>query len=161
MFVFTSLAQAGDSVNNGGGLAEQNFWFAYSKLEGIYQSCLDSSECLLDLDEKNLLRSLLATVSEEKKTVEQIQFLSGQSENFFLDGNRILIARTNFEVGGVIWINRDLIYKKSQSGMVTAYTIFEALGILTEQLLSHQSSIDKAHRYYIAMIIENFYEKHQ
>lgn len=161
MFVFTSLTYAGDSVNNGDGLAEQNFWFAYSKLEKTYQFCLESPECLLDFDEKVLLRSLLSTMSDEKKTPEQIQFLSGQSKNFFLDGNHILVARTNFEVGSVIWINRDLIYKTNQSGQVIAYTIFQALGTLTEQLLAHQSAIEKTHRNYIAMIVENFYQKHQ
>ena len=158
---FSFLGQAGDSVNNGGGLAEQNFWLAYSKLEVVFQACLDSSDCFLDASERSTLQSLLVVVGEEKKTVEQVRFISDQSNSFFLDDSQVLVARTNFTVGSIIWVNRDLIYQTNLSGQVTAYTVFQAFGVLTEQLLAHQSSIEKLHRHYIAMIIQNFYQKHQ
>lgn len=157
---FSFVGRAGDSVNNGGGLAEQNFWLAYSKLEVVFQACLNSSDCFLDVAERSLLKSLLVTIGEEKKTNEQIRFISHQSKSFFLENNRVLVARTNPNVGSIIWVNRDLIYQANLSGQVIAYTVFQTFGVLTEQLLAHQSSIEKLHRHYIAMIIQNFYEKY-
>lgn len=158
---FSFVGRAGDSVNNGGGLAEQNFWLAYSKLELVFQACLDTSACFLDATERSLLRSILVMVDEEKKTSEQIRFISGQSNSFFLEDNCILVARTNLTVGSIIWVNRDLIYQTNLSGKVVAYTVFQAFGVLTEQLLSHQSSVEKLHGHYIAMILQNFYQKYQ
>ena len=69
------------------------------------------------------------------------------------------MAKTESQVGALIWINRDLIYKTQSDGSIKAYSVAEALGLLTEQLLVHQNVTEDLHRNYIALIIQNFYEK--
>lgn len=159
VILLSQIGFAGDSVNNGEGLAEQNFWSAYSQLEKTYQSCLASKDCLNDSYDQSLLKSTFADLPQEKKTTEQIRFLLGESGTFFFTNNQVLIAKSEPQIGSVIWINSDLIYKKSPSGDTIATSVAEALGLLTEQLLLHQNLNSEMHRNYIALKVQNFFER--
>lgn len=151
---------AGDSANNGGGLAEQNFLDVTIQLPQIYRACLGSEACRLSSAEKSLLTTIVTTLPQEFQAADQIQFLEGQSMTYFLVEDHILTARTEPQVGAVIWVNRDVIYKKLPlQEEPIPFSVAQALATLTEQLLQHQKVNNKAQRFYIALVIQHFYEK--
>lgn len=145
-FVF-ELAMAGGSVNNGGGLAEQNFYLAYFKLDSIYQRCLEASDCLRDPDSRQIIAQLLQDLPKERQTHDPIQFNADDSET---------ISTTGPNIGDVIFINRSYIYRTTQDGQEIPLDPEEAVGILTEQLLVHQGIQDKSYRVYLAKSVETF-----
>lgn len=154
----TFAVQAGDSVNNGGGLSEQNFWFAYSIVPQIYQSCIDSSDCRLGKPEKVLIEKVLLSFTKERATKDQLQFLENQSKTFFSKDGVIFVAITEPFVGSAIWINRDLIYFKSSDNSVIAYSVGQAISTITEQFLVHQNVKNAELRNYISQMVKKFYE---
>lgn len=159
--VFFSMGvAAGDSMNNGDGLAEQNFLFVYTQLSAVYEACIQSEECPLIAAEKKLIQQVQTSFLEEQKTSEQIRFLENQSDTFFLSDGQILVAKTEPQVGAFIWVNRDLIYKKTNSNESIAFTEAEAVGTLTEQLLVHQQVSSYKRRLYISLILKDYYQKH-
>lgn len=159
LLVCSLSVQAGDSVNNGGGLSEQTFWSIYAKLEGILQSCLESPRCPVEPNERLLLSEIIMAAPQEKSTTNQLQFISNQSHSYFFDGQTVLIAKTDSKIGSTIWINRDLIYRKASDGTPQAVSASEALEILIDQLLIHQNQQNPAYRSYISKSLGSFFKK--
>lgn len=134
----------GSIVGNGGGLAEQNFIYAYNNLAHFYDLCwAHENECLNSTEEKKVFHLIRESLSQEYKTTYQIQFLSGQKNPsfFFIDG-QIRTAVTGDHVGDPIFINLDLIYQTNSRGEVIATDIGTALAILTHEMGHHHQTKD-------------------
>jgi len=137
-------AGGGSIVGNGGGLAEQNFTYAYTNLAHFYDLCwAHENECLSTAEEKKIFHLIRDNLSQEYKTTHQIQFLSGQKNPslFAIDG-QIRTAVTGDHVGDPIFINLDLIYQTNSRGEVIATDLGTALAILTHELGHHHQVKD-------------------
>ncbi len=140
LLLITSSASArgGDLVNNGGGLAEKNVFYAYTKLDTYIKACLESPVCKVSDSQKLILMKILDSLPKELATPAQLIFASEKKTpgTFILDGN-VRIAKTGNLVGSPIFLNVDLLYTKDQSGMTEAATIPEAVAILIHELGHH------------------------
>ncbi len=150
---------AGDSMNNGGGLAEQNFLLVYAQLPEIYEACIHSTECRLSAAEKELIRIVQKNYPMELQTSDQIQFSENQPRAFVTPDGQILVARTEPRVGAQILVNRDVVYKNNSTNETIHFSEAEAAGTLTDQFLIHQNLSNRNQRRYIALIIQNFYQQ--
>jgi hypothetical protein len=132
----------GDIIGNGGGIAEQDFRFAYSKVPHIVDACLESPFCPIPKKEIELLKNIkkLALVNSENK--DKLIFLSETAyPGFFRDSNdaQIRIAKTAYIAGAPIFINLDMLYTSGQSILN-----FPAIVSVLVHELGHQAKI-KSH----------------
>lgn len=133
---FASLG--GDMVNNGGGIAEKNILFAYSKLEKYIQNCLNSDICILSDGQKNILNKILTHLPEEKQNQQQLSFFSERKYpgTFIIDG-LIRVAKTGSTVGSPIYINLDLLYSRNEVNGYVPVSVPEAVAILIHEMGHH------------------------
>lgn len=139
LFLFATHAFAGgDLVNNGGGLAEKNVYYAYKNLETYIRSCFESPFCKITEDQKLILTKISEAMPKEQSNVNQIVFTS-EAKNpgtFILDG-QVRIAKTGDLVSSPIYFNTDLIYSKDKLGHFQAMTIPEAVAVLIHEMGHH------------------------
>lgn len=128
------LGLAGDSVENGAGLAEQNFQIILIQSENILNQCRQSSSCLQSSAERDLLNLLLGSLPEEKQNQNLLQFESNKKTGRFQQGSQASVLLTEATVGATIFINVDLIYTKDSDPMSEA----QALKTLITALSLHQ-----------------------
>lgn len=138
-FLLSSLAQAGgDAVNNGGGLGEKNFIYAFRNLHDFIGPCLNINPCQLTEKEDHLLRQISSNLSYEQENA-QLVFKSGiQDPGFFevdLHGQP-RIAVTSSQPGTPIYINLDLLYR-NENGVTKTLSVLEASAILVHELGHH------------------------
>ncbi len=141
---FSSTLIAGGEVNNGAGSAEHNFAVAYLNIEKFITLCTASQGCRTDEGEREILRKIADAMDDERRTANQIQFLSGRAShpNRFDDHGNIRVAKTGDSKGSVILINLDLIYPKDANGNSRAMTVSEALAILIHEFGHHHGISD-------------------
>lgn len=145
LFVSMMLGSApafagGDLVGNGGGLSEKNILIAYQNLERYAKPCLRMSSCRLDRDEKAILAKIVGSMSDERKTADQVQFVSeNEKPDFFHINGEVKVAKTGSEVGSPIYVNLDLLYTKTTLGTIEPMGIPMALAILVHEFGHHVS----------------------
>ncbi|MDG0815174.1 hypothetical protein [Bdellovibrio svalbardensis] len=135
-----AFARGGDMVNNGGGIAEKNVFYAYEKLDKYILICLNSDACKLNERQKIVLRQILATLPREK-SMQQLFFSSEKKMpgTYIIDG-LVRVAKTGSEVGSPIYINSDLLYSRNEANSYDPVTIPEAVAILIHEMGHHQGS---------------------
>lgn len=134
---FSAFA-GGDLVNNGGGIAEKNFIFAYQRLGHYLNLCLNSELCKLDKSQRSILQKINQGLPAEQKFSNQLQFLSEKSvPGTFMLGGEMKVAKTGSKVGSPIIINIDLIYTKNEMGYFIPVSVSEAVSILVHELGHH------------------------
>lgn len=114
--LITSVVFAGHEVG-GGGIAENNVLYAYHHLDAIIDLCFHShGGCSLEEKETLLLSKIRSSLPEEKKTVDQIVFLSeAKNPGFFIVEGQVRIAKTAYRIGAPIHFNQDLMYPKEMA----------------------------------------------
>jgi|GEM_PF-6320069 len=128
-------------MNNGGGLAEQNFIYAYQNLVDTVDRCLDTDNpCRLTEKE----RRTLADIVRERREA------TGNGGLFFESGNlkpglfqtdehgKVRVAVTGSTWGSPIYVNLDLIY----SGNESLIDMGAALAILIHEIGHHGGETD-------------------
>ena len=139
LFLSGPAFAGGDSVNNGGGLAEKNFIYAYQNLGHFLESCLDINPCKLTEKEDRVLRDI-ARGPEVTSGVGGLIFKSGLKEPGFFEVDehgKTRIAVTSSTVGSPIYINLDLIYTLDAEGLQKPLSVFDAVAILVHELGHH------------------------
>ena len=140
-----SAHAGGDLVNNGGGIAEKNVMFAYQRLENYLRMCLNSEFCKLDQSQKQIIESITKGIEEERRTPNQIQFVS--EKNFpgtFIINREVKVAKTGSRIGSPIFINTDLLYTKNELGYFIPVSLSEAVAILVHELGHHYGDFQHA-----------------
>nr|WP_295900084.1 hypothetical protein [uncultured Bdellovibrio sp.] len=131
------ILRGGDLVNNGGGIAEKNVFYAYEKLDKYIQICLKSDSCKLNERQRGLLQEIYDHMSLEKAN-KQLIFASEKNApgSFIIDG-LVRVAKTGSTVGSPIYINSDLLYTKSEAEGYDPVSIPEAVAILVHEMGHH------------------------
>lgn len=133
------LARSGGSVvNNGAGIVEQNFQYAYVSLDRIANDCLAAKNCQLTDDENKILKKIAVITAKNLLNPRKIIFVSEKaSPGFFTTGptEKNRIAKTSLDAFSPIFVNRDLLY--TSKGM-PALNFPEILAILAHEL-GHQA----------------------
>jgi hypothetical protein len=130
---------AGKETQNGAGIAEQNFAFAYKNLNKILELCwAEVHICLQTPEERKALLAIRNGIANEYATVDQLRFESGELNlnRFLIDGN-IRVAVTGSRPGDPIYINTDLLYLRDSLGKLKPLEISMAVSILTHELGHH------------------------
>lgn len=138
LFFTCNAFAGGDLVNNGGGLAEKNVYYAYKNLETYIKSCFESPFCKVTEDQRIILTKISEALPKEKDNTSQIIFESERKNpgTFILDG-QVRIAKTGDLVGSPIYLNTDLLYSRDKRGRFEAITIPEAVAILIHEMGHH------------------------
>ena len=107
------MALAATQVGNGGGIAEQNFTFAYLNMKKYFSVCYKTRLCQLSLEEDNIVQALMLRHDKELIAQPQLIFTSSkESPNTFDNENHVhRLAVTGNNVGNEIYINTDFIFK--------------------------------------------------
>jgi hypothetical protein len=160
--LFVSSTFAGQETRNGAGAAEQNFAYALTILKSLYKSCLNSNNCISDFGQKAVLTLIYRDISHEGAQLPPLDFDRSrlQLEDFIVDGQE-RIAFTDMIPGAKIYINRNLIYRKSAAGLLIPYSIGEAISLLTHEL-GHQALPTFTNHAYLDLIgaqVRAFYER--
>lgn len=130
----------GDDIQNGGGIAEKNFLFAFQSIETYSKVCLELDACRLTNSEKLILKNIVAVIPQEARNPNLIQFVSEKKNpGFFIIDGEMKVAKTGRIIGSSIFINIDLIYFKGNFGGSEAVSIPMALGILLHEFGHHVS----------------------
>ena len=129
---------AGDEVNNGGGISESNIVVAYENLDRYINVCLSSPSCNLLQRERSLLKSILNSLDQEYKNKNQLKFLS-EKENpgTFIINGEMKIAKTGSEIGSPLYFNSDLLYLKNHIGVYEGIHYSQAVSLLVHELGHH------------------------
>jgi hypothetical protein len=128
----------GDFVNNGGGIAEKNVFYAYEKIDKYIQTCLKSDACKLNEQQKVILQQIANGLPQEKQVQQQLVFASEKKNpgTFMIDG-LVRVAKTGSAVGSPIYINVDLLYTKTETGDYAPMSIAEAVAVLVHEFGHH------------------------
>ncbi|MFT6070025.1 MAG: hypothetical protein ACJAT2_002462 [Bacteriovoracaceae bacterium] len=132
----------GDIIGNGGGIAEQDFRFAYRKIPSIVDSCLESPFCPIPNKEIELLKNIKKIAVSSAPNKDRLIFLSESDyPGFFKDSNdsKIRIAKTANIKGAPVFVNLDMLY-----GGKNALLDFPAIVSVLVHEIGHQASI-KSH----------------
>lgn len=128
----------GDLINNGGGIAEKNVFYAYQKLGTYLKLCLSSDFCKIDKLQRSVLEKIQSGLAQEMQNPNQIQFASEKtSPGFFILNGEVKIAKTGNQVGSPIYINTDLLYVKNEMGFFIPLSLSECVAILVHELGHH------------------------
>lgn len=123
-----ALAIGGGVVNNGAGLVENTFVFAYRMLPQLIDSCVNTANCASENEtppsaEALILRNISLILKENlnaKMTNERLQFLSeSEHPGFFTTGDHETnrIAKTCLNSSCPIYVNLDLLYVNGQPAL--------------------------------------------
>lgn len=105
----------GDIIGNGGGLAEQEFRFAFRRIPSAISSCLGSPVCSISSRDLLVLEKIKNIAARSIENKDRLIFLSeSKYPGFFRDNGSgsIRIAKTAFIPGAPIFINLDMVYKE-------------------------------------------------
>jgi hypothetical protein len=133
-----SYAGGGSVVNNGAGIVEQNFQYAYVSIDRIANDCILSGNCQLSQYEYRLLKIIAAITSRNLLNPGKIIFISEKAKpGFFTTGpsEKNRIAKTALDTFAPIYVNRDLLYNSNGTPALTYPMI---IAILTHEL-GHQA----------------------
>lgn len=133
----------GDSVNNGGGLAEKNFTYAFENLYYFIDYCLAINPCALTEKEDRILRQINAGITIYKQKGSLI-FKSGTKEPGFFEVDehgKTRVAVTSSTPGSPIYINLDMIYLGTGAEQ-KSMTVHEAVAILVHEYGHHYQVTD-------------------
>lgn len=139
--LFIGLPAHADKVGQGAGISENNIQFAYRYVDKYIQLCLAIKDCTEDGTQTDVLRKILASLNDERKTVPQIGFKRTADGIFFVDGKLRAGLTWNY-VGAPIYFNLDLIYTTDNQGRVSGITLQTALALLVHELGHHQGVLD-------------------
>lgn len=134
-----AMLAGGDIIGNGGGLAEQEFRFAYLRVPSVIEGCLTSPVCTFSEIDKGLLRRIKNIAKNSIKNKDRLIFLSEKKyPGFFRDNETgpVRIAKTAFIPGAPIFINLDMIYQNS-----LAVVDFPLMVSILIHELGHQADI--------------------
>lgn len=135
-------ARRGDVMGNGGGLAEQNIIYAYRNITKFIDICLDSNDCRLDNNERQILQKIKSNMYREYLN-DQIVFKSESAEpGTFLINGEPKIAKTWLYVEAPIMINKDLLYQTNTAGKVVPLALSQAVALLIHELGHHHNITD-------------------
>lgn len=159
VFCFSAKAFAGgDLVNNGGGLAEKNFYYAHDKLKQNIQLCLASDFCKLESSQRIVLTKILNGLPGEMIT--SLQFASERKQpGFFKIDGEIKVAKTGSLVNSPIYINLDMIYTKNEMGFYIPTSVSEATAILIHELGHHYGSFSHSDLDVLGVKVANMMNK--
>lgn len=129
----------GDLVNNGGGVAEKNVYYAYENMQRYLQLCLASSTCKLTNDQQALVRRIQASLPQERNGSQLIFASEKKAPGTFMIDGQVRVAKTGSRIGSPIYINVDLLYSKTTDGY-EAMTIPEAVAVLVHEFGHHQGN---------------------
>ena len=150
MFLFMPLmTRAGDTAGNGSGLAERNVVAAYTNIGRYISFCLNSASCKPTMNQKDILRKILESLSNEKP----LEFKDDQ--DFFKIGDEIKVARTGDNAGDTIYINSVLIYQKDFDDDYKTMSVSEAAGLLVHELSHHHGVKDEVQADLLGSLIQN------
>lgn len=133
-----AFAKGGDEVRNGGGFAEQYLTYALKTMPQIIERCLTSVFCARDINQRELLKKIKASIPMEIDT-EVLTFISNQQKPgfFIIDGVERLAVTGNY-VGSPIYYNLNLLYQYGDSRI----KLGQAVQSLVHELGHHQGVTD-------------------
>lgn len=134
----------GDHVNNGGGLAEQNFLYAYDNLDNWLETCREvQNTCRLGAKESAILGKIQFELRQVRKEPGLI-FKSGRLNPGLFETDehgKVRVAVTGSRAGDPIYLNLDLIYHDA-AGSEAAIDVYGAVAILVHELGHHAGEED-------------------
>ena len=131
-------AVAGDSFNNGGGLAEANITYVWMTLETYLQTCLTLPGCRGDAADQSLVGDIAAAASAERiASLPRFQTAAAEP-GYFAAGGVERAFRTAPERNALVTYNLDKIYHfDATSGTTQPLSVGDALGLVFEALSQH------------------------
>lgn len=133
-----ALANSGDEVRNGGGLAENYIIFAMKSLDHSIDLCLLQNSCASKPGERDILKQIKIALPEEIKK-DVIQFSSeAEKPGFFTIDGYPRLAVTGDHVGSTIYYNLDLLYRNG----TVAMNYGQAIQSLIHELGHHHGIVD-------------------
>ena len=143
MSSFQLFARSGDEVNNGGGIGEKNIALAYINMKSYLEVCLNSPLCQLSDLEETTLTKIRNSIEEEYDSQKQLQFVSERKNpGFFIIDDEIKVAKTGNDVGGIIYINSDLLAIEGSRGEMIPIGLARAVSILVHEFGHHHNIHD-------------------
>lgn len=147
---------AGGYVGNGGGLAEQNFNYAYTALPRTIESTIFTRKDLFNQDELELLAEIKAIALKNASNEDRLTFVSGKDfPDLFKTGpaEHHRIAVTGDSETSEIFINTDLLYSSEGASLldlgtqsaILVHEIGHQAGELNHQKLDILGSKIRAH----------------
>ena len=133
------LLSGGDLIGNGGGVVENNFQYALMSLPSFLRECLSNSKCLISDSERNLVKDIMNVALFNRAVPYRLIFLSAKDHpNFFTDAGEFIVrtAKTGFEMGMPVFINRDHLYRDGEPAMSKE----EIISLLIHEL-GHQTGV--------------------
>lgn len=145
-------------MNNGGGLAEQNFIYAFQNLADSVDRCLDTDNaCRLTDKESRILREI-ARERKESPGHNGLFFESGKLKPGLFETDehgKVRVAVTGSTALSPIYINLDLIYAEN----VSLIDMGAALSILIHELGHHTGETDHLFLDQLGNKVRNFRER--
>jgi hypothetical protein len=137
------LGKDGAHGRRGGGIAEQNFTFAYQNLGKFIDICLKTEACQLNDKDRAVLKFISAELPNENPKL----FFS-EDQSLFSDNQPApRIAVTGNKVGSPISINIKLLYPPGEDGRPAPLGIGEAISVLVHELGHHNGDPTLTHDY--------------
>ena len=143
LLVTLSSHGRGDWVGNGAGLAENNLFFVYENIERYIKACLESANCVLDQEQRNLLETILLSMPEERNSEEPQIRIERHSDRFVIDGLP-RVAVTGNDVKSPIYFNLDMIYRENNRSALEPISIQQSIALIVHELGHHHGIKDHA-----------------
>lgn len=138
------------------------FWlsFLFAKLPSILQFCLQNQDCLPDIDQRQVIQTILQNMSAELNFKNGLRFESGlkKPELFMIDG-QIKAAVTGLKVGDPIYFNLDFLYHL-KNNRLNPISVYPMLSMLIHELGHHASIQDHSFLDLIANQLSSFFQNH-
>lgn len=155
-FAFSGIAKADHTVNNGGGVAEQNTIFALLNFDNVVKMCqADVNACSIKPEWRPALDIILSVLPALKADNKFIQFKTEAEEPRFTPGERIKYLTEKSQDGSVI-VNRDLIYRSTGTGLQVPFQYGEAFALVSDILSYKLTDLSEEHRRSMAVTLTSY-----
>jgi hypothetical protein len=149
-------AKADHTVNNGGGLAEQNTIFALLNYDNVVRMCqADVNACNIRPEWRAAIDLILAELPALKVKNKFLEFKTEAEEPRFIPGDRIKYVTEKGRDGAVI-INRDLIYRPTGTGLQVPFQYGEAFALVSDILSYKLTDLDEENRRGLAVTLTSY-----
>lgn len=155
--LLSTFSIADHTVDNGGGIAEQNTLYALKNVDHVIQFCIASpNSCFSGQTHRQALEKVL---SHLPSLVNQSEYLSFKTEvedpRLVQDGQRQWFV-THPTPGSPVIVNRDMIYRSSGTGFSIPYTLGEAFSLVMRIVLYQTSDLDPEESHELSVSIGSF-----
>jgi hypothetical protein len=155
-FSSANIARADHTVNNGGGLAEQNTIFALLNYDHVIKMCqADVNACTIKPEWRAAIELILRELPALKADNKFFTFKTEAEEPRFITDERVKYLTEKGRDGGVI-VNRDLIYRPTGTGLQVPFRYGEAFTLVSDILSYKLTDLNEENRRGLAVTLASY-----